>query len=88
MGLKLGEFYNMTWGNYHRVCVGYQIIEQNKYRHTRLLLSCWSGKDARVLIPLPGDWDNVPAQYGMEKNKEILSKHGIDKILDELANKN
>ena len=69
------ELFNITWGNYLRVCFGEIKRDQNLIRHTRLLLAGLTGKDPRELIPLPGDYDNLKAM-SKEEISELLKIWG------------
>ena len=62
-----------------------------RWRHTRMIVGAFTGKDPRFLVPLPGDFENLkivpPAEIiekaekmGMELTgefKENMLKHGV-----------
>jgi len=73
MGIKKDNFYSMTWGEYGRLAKGYEHRELEKWRHTRALISAWSSKDMRMVMELPGDFDNLEVDT-LEHKKEILHK--------------
>ncbi|MDX1315085.1 MAG: hypothetical protein R3356_06255 [Eudoraea sp.] len=81
IGLTGSEFEQMEYGEFaDRV----EIHERNEIRtvkYVRMILGAQVGKDPRQIIPLPGDFDHVPKLLSQEENKKILSKHGIDKML-------
>jgi hypothetical protein len=68
--LKLDEkrFLQMTWGQYTRLVVGWKQEDNNRWRHTRLIVGALTGTDPRRIIKLPGDYDNLEAM----SNDEII----------------
>ncbi len=71
----------MSYGDFNRASMGYTQREYNSYRKLRLLLSAQTGKDARQLITLPGDYDNLPRAKSKEENIKQLKELGYYKIL-------
>jgi hypothetical protein len=69
--LTVEELFNITWGNYVRVCFGEIKKDQNLIRHTRLILGALTGKDPRELIPMKGDYDHL----------KVLNKEQINSLL-------
>ena len=59
LGLKVDEFYSMTLGNYVRTCYGAILKNNNELRKLRTILGAISGKNPKLIMPLPGDWDHV-----------------------------
>ena len=66
----------MTWGEYMRHVIGYRIREDNKWRHTRLIIGALTHTDPRRIIELPGDYPYVPKTK--EQVKERLRQLGVD----------
>jgi hypothetical protein len=79
LALGFEEFRRMTWGNYMRRCVGYQIKVINGLRNTRSILGAIAGKDPRTIYELPGDWDEAEKikPKTQEELKEIARKFGV-----------
>jgi hypothetical protein len=64
--------FDITWGDYMRVCLGEVKREQNLTRHTRLILGALLHKDPREIIPMKGDYDHLRAMSKEEINALLV----------------
>jgi hypothetical protein len=66
----------MSFVDYVRRCEGFERNKIELWRHTRLLIASWSGGNPKSIIPLPGDWDDVPLRT-QEERIELAKKMGV-----------
>jgi len=72
----------LSWGNYQRLCAGYQRKDINDYRKVRMIIAAQIGeKDPRRVFELPGDFDHLEVMT-QEQIDAHCKKFGLDKILD------
>lgn len=56
---------------------GYNDDKINEMHRTRLIMASFTGKDPRHLIPLPGDFENMPIM-GEMNTKKMLKRAGLN----------
>lgn len=66
---------------------GYLKREINKWRRTRASIQVHTKKDMRFIMPLPGDFEDIPMSRPEEDIKARFKKLGLDKVLREVSNK-
>jgi len=69
-------FWNLQPWQLFAMLKGYYDQRIEQWQHTRLILASMTGKDPRFLIPLPGDFEDVPMMGTLHVEK-MLKRAGL-----------
>lgn len=80
LGLKPSEFWELQPWQLFALLKGQHDKQIEAWQQTRLILASLTGKDPRYLVPLPGDFDDVPVMGTLPVEK-MLKRAGLSKWL-------